>query len=192
MEATQVKVRPLDIPDVLLVEPQVFRDLRGHFLESWSSARYAEAGIHGPFVQDNVALSPRRTLRGLHYQHPSGQGKLVSVLSGLVFDVAVDIRRGSASFGRWIGLELTGDACRQLYIPPGFAHGYQVLSESAVFHYKCTEYYRQDVEGAILWSDEDIGIDWPLGDPILSTKDEAAPRLREVAAERLPRFTVGD
>jgi dTDP-4-dehydrorhamnose 3,5-epimerase len=129
------------LPGVLLVEPKVFGDGRGFFYESYQQRRYAEAGIPGPFVQDNVSRSARGTLRGLHFQHPRAQGKLVSVLAGAVFDVAVDIRRGSPTFARWFGVELSGENKRQLWVPPGFAHGFCVLSETADFAYKCTDYY---------------------------------------------------
>lgn len=180
-------VRELEL-GVLLLEPKVFGDERGWFRETWHGARYAEFGLPAEFRQDNVSLSWRGVLRGLHYQHPRGQGKLVSVLEGVVFDVAVDIRHGSPTFGRWVGCTLDAEAHRQLYIPPGFAHGFVVLSERALFAYKCTELYDPAGDAAIRWDDPAIGIEWPVHGPLLSEKDAAAPRLGEVVPERLPRY----
>jgi len=177
------------IPGVVIIEPRVFGDPRGWFSESWQQQRYQEAGIPGPFVQDNQSFSGHGILRGLHCQHPFAQGKLVQVLIGEVFDVAVDIRRGSPSFGRWVGVHLSGDNHRQFWVPPGFAHGFVVLSETALFTYKCTDYYHPETEFSIRWDDPDIGIDWPLAtSPSLSAKDAAAPLLRDLPTDRLPEY----
>jgi dTDP-4-dehydrorhamnose 3,5-epimerase len=183
-----VKVTPTQLPDVLLVEPKVFGDARGFFFESYSVRRYAEAGIAAAFVQDNVSLSRRGVLRGLHYQHPFGQGKLVGVLRGAVFDVAVDVRRGSPTFGRWVGECLSAENKRQLYIPPGFAHGFLVTSEEALFAYKCTEYYHPEAERSLRWDDVAIGIEWPVDGPVLSAKDDVALTLDAMPEEFLPEF----
>jgi dTDP-4-dehydrorhamnose 3,5-epimerase len=172
-----MKVLPTELPGVLIVEPRVFGDERGFFFEAYQAQRYAEAGIRGPFVQDNVSRSARSILRGLHYQHPHAQGKLVSVLAGSVFDVAVDVRRGSATFGKWVGVELSDQNRRQLWIPAGFAHGFCVTSESADFAYKCTDFYAPDCEHTILWNDPRIGIRWPVEQPRLSPKDAAGKPL---------------
>jgi len=181
-----VRVLRTELPGVLVVEPQVFGDERGFFMESFNGRRYREAGLPERFVQDNLSLSRRGVLRGLHFQHPRGQGKLVSVLRGEVFDVAVDVRRGSPTFGRWVGLSLSEENRRQLYIPPGFAHGFVVLSEAALFFYKCTEYYAPECERTVLWSDPEIGIGWPVEEPVLSEKDRKAPALREMPPGHLP------
>jgi dTDP-4-dehydrorhamnose 3,5-epimerase len=177
-----MKVTPLAIADVLLIEPDVFGDARGFFLEAFNARRYREIGIDLPFVQDNVSLSARGVLRGLHFQQPNAQGKLVQVLSGEVFDVAVDVRPGSPSFGRWVAATLTGTNHHQLWLPPGFAHGFVVLSESAMFAYKCTAFYDKASERSVRWDDPDIGIRWPVSDVQLSDKDARAPLLRELAA----------
>lgn len=171
-----MKVAPTTIPDVLLIEPLVRGDQRGFFLETWHAARYAEAGIGGPFVQDNHSRSVRGTLRGLHYQIEHAQGKLVQAVTGTVFDVAVDLRRGSPSFRRWVGVELSEVNHRQLWVPPGFAHGFYVLSEQADLVYKCTEFYAAEYEQTLRWDDSELGIDWPLmgtAPPLLSAKDAA-------------------
>lgn len=181
-----MKVTPTELPEVLLVEPKVFGDARGFFYKGYQAERYAAAGIPGPFVQDNLSRSARGTLRGLHFQEPKGQGKLVQVLRGRVFDVAVDVRTGSPRFGRWVGVELVEEPLRQLWIPPGFAHGFCVLSESADFFYRCTELYAPAAERAIAWNDPRIGIRWPIEQPLLSAKDAAAPLLD--AAPVLPRI----
>jgi dTDP-4-dehydrorhamnose 3,5-epimerase len=183
-----VKVTPTALADVLLVEPKVFGDARGYFFESYNARRYAEAGIAAAFVQDNVSLSQRGVLRGLHFQHPYGQGKLVGVLTGQVFDVAVDVRRGSPTFGRWVGECLSAENKRQLYIPPGFAHGFLVTSDEALFAYKCTEYYHPETERSIRWDDARLGIDWPVDGPVVSTKDNVAVTLDAMPAEFLPAF----
>jgi len=175
-----VKFTPTRIPEVVLIEPDVHRDPRGFFLETWHQRKYADAGITGPFVQDNHSQSCRGTLRGLHAQRRRPQGKLVRVMEGEVLDVAVDIRRGSPTFGRWVGDRLSGENLRQLWIPPGFAHGFCVLSERVHLEYKCTDFYDAGDEIAIAWDDPEIGIEWPLADPTLSAKDAAAPRLADV------------
>jgi len=182
-----MKFTPTTVPDVLLIEPDVHRDPRGFFLETWHQRKYAEGGVSGPFVQDNHSHSRRGALRGLHAQVHRPQGKLVRAVDGEVFDVAVDIRRGSPTFGEWAGDHLSGDNLRQLWIPPGFAHGFCVLSETVHFEYKCTDFYDASDEIAIAWNDPEIGIEWPLDDPTLSAKDAAAPRLAEVL-DRLPTW----
>lgn len=177
-----MKVTPLAIPEVLLIEPRVFGDARGFFMETWHERTFAEAGIAARFVQDNHSRSARGVLRGLHYQLKKPQGKLVRVVSGEVFDVAVDLRRHSPSFGRWVGARLSEDNKHLLWVPPGFAHGFCVLSEHADFLYKCSEFYAPEDEHALRWDDPDIGIDWPLDvAPVLSAKDAAAPLLRDAA-----------
>ncbi len=183
-----MKVVATELPDVLLIEPDIFGDDRGFFMEIFQARRYAQAGITGDFVQDNVSYSQRSVLRGLHFQHPQAQGKLVYVLQGEVFDVVVDIRRGSPTFGRWYGAYLSVDNKRQLWIPQGFAHGFCVTSEAALFAYKCTDYYNPETEGSIRWDDPEIGIDWPLADVSLSGKDAEAPALRELPEDRLPVY----
>ncbi len=180
-----MEVISCQIPGPLVIRPKVYRDERGFFMESWNERRYREAGMASQFVQDNFSLSRKGTLRGLHFQNPAAQAKLVSVPEGEVFDVAVDIRVGSPTYSRWHGVNLSSDNHWQYYIPPGFAHGFQVLSETALFHYKCTEFYCPGTEAAIRWDDPEIGIRWPIIPPALSTRDAAAPLLREVAKERL-------
>jgi len=175
-----MKVLETSIPGLLILEPRVFGDDRGFFMETFHAKKYADAGIPGPFVQDNFSRSARGTLRGLHFQEPQAQGKLVQVLAGAVYDVAVDVRRGSPTFGKWEGVELSAQNRRQLWVPPGFAHGFCVLSDSADFHYKCTALYAPETERAIAWNDPDLAIAWPLsGPPLLSPKDAAAPRLQD-------------
>lgn len=185
-----VTCRPAAIPDVLILEPAVSGDRRGVFLESWRQERYAGLGIPADFVQDNVSQSVRGTLRGLHCQEPFGQGKLVQVLDGEVFDVAVDVRVGSPTFGQWVGVTLSSTNHQQLYIPQGFAHGFCVLSESAIFAYKCTEYYQPEAEFVVAWNDPDLAIAWPIGTAVLSPRDVRAPRLVSVPRERLPRYVA--
>jgi len=174
-----VKISETELPGVLLLEPKRFGDDRGFFMELFHAKRYSEAGIPGPFVQDNFSRSAKGILRGLHFQQPHAQGKLVQVFAGTVYDVAVDIRRGSPTFGKWVGVELSADNRRQLWVPAGFAHGFCVLSESADFHYKCTELYSPASEHGIAWNDPDLGIPWPVKSPLLSPKDSAAPRLKD-------------
>ena len=183
-----MKVHETGLPGVLLLEPTVYRDPRGFFLETFHAERYAACGIAGPFVQDNHSRSIRGTLRGLHAQlAPAAQGKLVRVVAGEIFDVAVDIRVGSPSFKRWHGATLSGENFKQLSVPPGFAHGFLVLSEQAEVEYKCTAAYDPACEISIHWQDEEIGIEWPLASPLVSARDEAAPRFSEMT-ERLPRW----
>jgi dTDP-4-dehydrorhamnose 3,5-epimerase len=168
----------------VLVEPDVHRDERGFFLETYNARKYAAGGIAGPFLQDNHSRSGRGTLRGLHAQLTRPQGKLVRVVEGEIYDVALDIRRASPTFGRWVGMRIAGSDFRQLWIPPGFAHGFCVLSEVAHVEYKCTELYDAADEVSILWNDPDLGITWPIRDPVVSVKDRHAPRLREIAERR--------
>ena len=177
-----------NLPGVLVVEPKVFGDERGFFMESWNGRRYEEAGLPGRFVQDNLSYSAHGVLRGLHFQNPQPQGKLVSVLRGEVFDVAVDIRGGSPTFGRWTGATLSAENKRQFYVPEDFAHGFVVTSEVALFFYKCTDYYAPSSEKVVLWNDPDIGIEWPIDTPTLSERDRAAPPLREIPEGSLPRY----
>ena len=186
-----MKVTETSLPGVLLVEPDVHGDSRGFFMEAWNEQRYRELGIDASFVQSNVSRSAQGVLRGLHFQNPNPQGKLVQVLDGEVFDVAVDIRRGSPTFGRWCGITLSADNLRQLYVPPGFAHGFCVTSATAIFAYKCTDVYNPAAEGSIRWDDEEIGIDWPSMDILLSEKDRQAPALKDIPRDRLPSFSAG-
>ena len=184
-----MNIIPTELPDVLLIEPRVFGDARGWFCETWQRERYAEAGIDGDFVQDNQSFSARGTLRGLHIQNPFGQGKLVQVISGEVFDVAVDARRGSPHFGHWAGAHLSADNARQLWVPKGFLHGFLVLSDTALFSYKCTDLYHPETEFAVFWDDPDIGIAWPdAGEVLLSDKDRNAPFLRDIPQSQLPEW----
>ena len=170
----------LAIPEVVLIKAQRFGDKRGFFMETFKASEFAACGIPATFVQDNLSHSVRGVLRGLHYQkQPKAQGKLVTVLRGRIFDVAVDIRQGSPSFGRWLGMELSADSGRMLYVPLGFAHGFCALSEEADVLYKVTVEYARDLDRGILWNDPDIGIRWPIAEPILSPKDAQLPRLRE-------------
>jgi dTDP-4-dehydrorhamnose 3,5-epimerase len=180
-----MNVLACDIPGLLVFEPKVFGDSRGFFLETWNQRRYAEAGLNAQFVQDNLSFSRRGALRGLHFQNPHAQGKLLQVLQGEVFDVAVDLRRSSPAFGRWHSETLSAENRRQFYIPPGFAHGFLVLSETALFSYKCTELYSPKDERTLLWNDPDIGVVWPAKDPLLSEKDAQGLRFRDLQAEPL-------
>ena len=177
-----------NLPGVIILEPRVFRDDRGYFLETWNQAQYATLGIPERFVQDNLSRSTKGILRGLHYQHPNGQGKLVSVPFGEVFDVALDIRQDSPTFGCWHGATLSSTNNRSMYIPPGFAHGFVVLSDEALFSYKCTEYYAPSCESSLHWNDPDLAIDWPVSNPQLSLKDLEAPCLQAIPPDRLPSF----
>ena len=184
-----MKVTPSSLPEVLLVEPKVHQDARGYFLETYHQARYADSGIRDAFVQDNVSFSSRGVLRGLHYQKPGGQGKLVSVLMGEIFDVAVEIRKGSPRFGKWFGARLTGENHHQLWVPDGFAHGFVVLSEKALVTYKCTALYSPQTEHCVLWDDPDIGIEWPLKKEVeLSGKDKLGKRLKDIPVQELPEM----
>ncbi|NJO18220.1 MAG: dTDP-4-dehydrorhamnose 3,5-epimerase [Thioploca sp.] len=175
-----MKVISTTLPGVILIEPKVFGDARGFFLETFHAERYVQAGIPGTFVQDNHSHSAKGVLRGLHFQKQYPQGKLVYVTSGMVFDVAVDIRPHSPTRGKWFGITLTAEKHQQFYIPPGFAHGFCVLSEQADFHYKCTDYYHPEDEGCIRWNDPEINIQWPINNPILSTKDANAKYLKDL------------
>jgi len=173
-----MKISHSKLKGCVIIEPRVFGDDRGFFLETFQAARYKqEAGIDLPFVQDNHSRSARGVLRGLHFQKTKPQGKLVRAVRGEVYDVAVDIRKGSATFGEWEGVILSEDNKKQFWVPPGFAHGFVVLSDTADFEYKCTDYYDPSDEGSILWSDPDLDIPWPIANPVLSAKDESAKRL---------------
>ena len=182
-----MKVLSADLLGVVLIEPDVYRDKRGFFVETYHAGKYHAVGIVGTFVQDNHSHSVRDTLRGLHAQRHRPQGKLVRVLQGEIFDVAVDIRRGSPTFCRWMGVRLSADNFRQIYVPPGFAHGFGVLSEMADVEYKCTELYDPAAEFGVLWNDPALGITWPVREPLLSEKDRTAPRLAELI-DMLPVF----
>jgi len=175
-----VKVEKTPINDLVIIEPKVFGDDRGFFMETWNKERYEDHGLPGEFVQDNLSLSRKGVLRGLHFQNPNPQGKLVYVLQGEVFDVAVDIRRGSPTFGQWHGLTLSSENKRQFYVPPGFAHGFCVTSETALFAYKCTDRYNPEAEASIRWDDPAIGIEWPVDKPQLSGKDHDAYTLDDL------------
>jgi len=175
-----VRFEPTAIPDVILIEPRVFRDARGFFLESYHAPKFAAAGIDAVFVQDNHSSSSSGTLRGLHMQRDFAQGKLVRCVAGAIFDVAVDVRRGSKTFGRWVGQMLSAENFHQLWVPPGFLHGFCVVSESAEVQYKCTDLYHPEDELGVIWNDPDIGVAWPVSAPVLSAKDAALPRLRDV------------
>jgi dTDP-4-dehydrorhamnose 3,5-epimerase len=181
-------IRQTDLPGVLHIEPKVFGDERGYFLETWSAERYENDGVGVRFVQDNLSKSRRGTLRGLHLQYPFSQGKLVHVVAGEVYDVAVDVRLGSPTFGRYYGAMLNETNKHQLYIPPGYAHGFCVTSEEAVFAYKCTEGYHPEAEVTVAHDDPALGIPWPVTSPTLSKKDMAGLRLADVPRERLPRY----
>lgn len=180
---------PTELPGVLVVVPRVFRDDRGYFLESWHRDRYAGAGLPGGFLQDNLSCSTPGVLRGLHLQHPAAQAKLVSVLAGAIFDVAVDVRVGSPTFGRWAGVELTADGHRQLLVPAGFAHGFVVTSDvPALVSYKVDAPYAPADELTVAWDDPDLAICWPVPRPSLSGKDRQGLRLRDLPPDRLPHF----
>jgi dTDP-4-dehydrorhamnose 3,5-epimerase len=183
-----MRVEHTQLKPVLLIEPQVFGDARGYFFETWHKDRYAAAGVPRDFVQDNVSRSAHGILRGLHLQEPFGQGKLVQVLDGEIFDVAVDVRFGSPNFGHWVGERLSAENHRQLFIPAGFAHGFCVLSETALLNYKCTELYHPETEISIRWNDPTLAITWPITDPVLSKKDAAGCLLHDIPKQRLPRF----
>lgn len=177
-----MKVIETALPGVLIIEPKVFGDHRGFFLETFQVDRYREIGIELPFVQDNHSRSQRGVLRGLHFQKTRPQGKLVSVSRGAVYDVAVDIDLASATCGKFVGVELNDENHRQLWIPPGYAHGFCVVSDVADFQYNCTDYYFPGDEGGLIWNDPDVGIPWPIDEPQLSAKDLKNPRLRELQA----------
>jgi dTDP-4-dehydrorhamnose 3,5-epimerase len=183
-----MKVIETALPGCLLFEPRVFGDDRGWFFESFNHDRLRDLGLQPAFVQGNVSRSARGVLRGLHYQWPKPQGKFISVIEGEVYDVAVDIRRGSPTFGRSAGVILSADNKRQLWIPEGFAHGFVVLSEHAIFNYLCTATYDAAADAGLRWNDARLGIDWPVSEPRLSPKDAAAPFLADVPPERLPVY----
>jgi dTDP-4-dehydrorhamnose 3,5-epimerase len=184
-----LKITPTDLPEVVLVEPNVHRDERGFFLETWHAGKYAEAGLDLTFVQDNHSRSGRKTLRGLHVQLAKPQGKLVRATQGEIFDVAVDVRYGSPTFGQHVGVILSADNFRQLWIPEGFAHGFCVLSETAEFQYKCTDFYDPGSEIVVRWDDPAIGIDWPVENPLLSERDRVGKRLGEHDTNALPVYS---
>jgi len=175
-----MEISHLDIPGLIILTPRVFADDRGLFYELWNQERYREAGIALPFVQDNFSRSKRGTLRGMHIQNPLPQGKLAMVLEGEIFDVAVDLRRDSPTYGRWHGELLSAQNKRQMYVPPGFAHGFVAMSETALFLYKCTEYYSPQHELILKWDDPEVGIQWPIQLPLLSPKDQHGLRLRDL------------
>ncbi len=183
-----MKVLKTSLPGVLIIEPHVFEDMRGFFMETYHQKRYSQTGLDCSFVQDNLSHSIRGILRGLHYQLKHPQAKLVQVIKGTIFDVSVDIRRGSPSFGQWTGAHLSDENRRQIFVPEGFAHGFCVLSETADVIYKCTDFYAPDDEGGILCSDPNIAIDWPMADPLLSDKDSQYPCLSDVPPEHLPVY----
>jgi dTDP-4-dehydrorhamnose 3,5-epimerase len=186
-----MRVIETNLKGVLILEPRIFEDPRGFFMETYQKARYRNAGVDADFVQDNLSFSCKKTLRGLHFQYPRDQAKLVQVLQGEVFDVAVDIRKGSPSFGKWSGSRLTAENKRQMFIPAGFAHGFCVLSDIALFHYKCSDYYSPECESGVLWCDPDLAIDWPVRDPILSQRDADYQCLADIAPGRLPEYEKG-
>ncbi len=180
-------VKETGLAGLLLIEPRYFRDERGYFLETFSAPRYRDAGITDDFVQENHSRSGKGILRGLHFQVRRPQAQLVTVMRGRVFDVAVDLRRTSTTFGRWFGAELSDEGVCQMYMAPGFAHGFCVLSDCADLHYMVSRIYDHSDEGGLLWNDPDIGISWPLEMPVVSARDAAYPRLRDIAPDRLPR-----
>lgn len=187
-----MKVLETGLPGVLIIEPLVIGDERGFFMESFQQRRYAQTGVTGPFVQDNVSCSRRSVLRGLHFQHPQAQGKLVYVLRGEVVDVALDVRRGSPTFGKWFAARLSAENQRQLWLPPGFAHGFCVTSDVALFCYKCTDYYDRDAERTVLWNDQALAIDWPVEHPQLSAKDANARPLSKIEPAKLPPYRTSN
>jgi len=175
-----IEVSKTPLSGVVIVKTRVFGDERGFFMETYNQQHFESAGLPSDFVQDNHSRSSRGVLRGLHYQVPQWQGKLVRVLSGAIFDVAVDIRPDSRTFGQWFGIELNDENRLQLYVPPGFAHGFATLSDTADVAYKCTSLYKPEDEGCVIWNDPDIGIEWPIDEPLVSEKDAAAPRLSDI------------
>jgi dTDP-4-dehydrorhamnose 3,5-epimerase len=183
-----MRILETDLPGCVVIEPQVHGDARGYFYESFNAQKYKNAGLDLRFVQSNVSRSARGVLRGLHYQCPNPQGKLVNVLEGEVYDVAVDIRAGSPTFGRWAAAVLSADNKRHFWIPEGFAHGFVVLSDYATFCYQCTALYDGKADAGVRWNDADIAVDWPVSVPLLSDKDQRAPFLRDVSREKLPKF----
>ncbi|MCQ4814648.1 dTDP-4-dehydrorhamnose 3,5-epimerase [Cloacibacillus evryensis] len=180
-----MKVHTTGFPGLIFIEPRIFGDSRGWFYESWNKERYAEIGITDDFVQDNVSFSSYGVLRGLHYQKPYTQGKLVSVLQGKVWDVVVDLRKSSPTFGKWQGFTLTGEGKEQLYVPKGFAHGFCVLSETTLFQYKCTDKYSPESEQGVMWNDETLNIPWPVENPVISEKDTRHPMFHALTDDLL-------
>lgn len=183
-----MKVIETGISGLVVIEPVVHGDIRGYFMETWNAERYGEMGLPDRFVQSNVSRSGAGVIRGLHYQNPKPQGKLVSVLDGRVFDVAVDIRSDSPTFGQWAGVELSAENHRQLYVPEGFAHGFCVLGDSALLAYMVTRPFHLEFDAVVAWNDPDIDIDWPLEPQNLSAKDEVAPLLKDISLADLPRM----
>jgi dTDP-4-dehydrorhamnose 3,5-epimerase len=184
-----VNIITTTLPGVIEIAPDVFGDKRGFFMETYHQIRYKDCGIDRTFVQDNLSFSFQGTLRGLHFQYPRAQAKLIQALEGEVFDVVVDIRRGSPHFGQWAGALLSDQNKRQLYVPEGFAHGFCVLSARALVHYKCSELYAPECEGGILWSDPGLNIEWPVKTPVLSEKDSRYSFLRDLPVDRLPVYS---
>jgi dTDP-4-dehydrorhamnose 3,5-epimerase len=184
-----VRLVPTELPGVVIIEPSVFRDGRGFFLETYHADKFRELGLTEPFVQDNHSLSVQDTVRGLHLQLRHAQGKLIRVVEGEVFDVAVDVRRGSPTFGRWVGVALSAANFKMCYVPPGFAHGFCVLSAAAQVEYKCTDFYDPSGEVGIAWNDPTLGIRWPVAAPILSPRDHANPLLADLMP-RLPSYAT--
>ncbi len=183
-----MKILKTSLPGVLIIQPDIFKDKRGFFMETYHRKNYAKEGLDQSFVQDNLSYSIRGTLRGLHYQYPDAQVKLVQVVKGKIYDVAVDIRQGSPTFGQWTGVHLSDENKRQFFVPEGFAHGFCVLSDTAFVVYKCSDFYAPESEKGILWSDPDIGIDWPVKEPLLSPKDIQFPCLKDIPLECLPDY----
>jgi len=188
MKKSEMRILKTSLPGVVIIEPRIFEDKRGFFTETYHRDRYMDVGINEIFVQDNLSHSIHGILRGLHYQLRHSQAKLIQVVRGAIFDVSVDIRQGSPCFSQWIGVHVSDENKRQVFLPKGFAHGFCVLSEEADVIYKCSDFYAPDDEEGILWSDPDIGIDWPITDPLLSDKDSNYPCLRDVPPERLPVY----
>jgi dTDP-4-dehydrorhamnose 3,5-epimerase len=184
-----MEIESLSLPEVLLISPRVLADERGRFVETWSERRSMEVGLPTAFRQDNVSFSKRGVLRGLHCQHPNGQGKLVTVLRGHVFDVVVDVRVGSPRFGQWEGVGLDDVKLQQLYVPAGFLHGFVTMSDNTVFSYKCTEFYEPTQEFCVRWNDPALGVEWPVVLPTLSAKDAGAPLLADIPHKRLPLYS---
>ena len=183
-----MNVLPTDLEGVYIIEPAVFGDHRGFFMETHNQKRYRDNNIDRTFIQDNLSYSSRNTLRGLHYQLPQSQAKLIQVITGEIYDVAVDIRKGSLTFGKWVGVHLSDENHRQIFVSEGFAHGFCVLSEFAHVLYKCTDFYSPEDEKGVLWSDPELSIDWPVREPVLSAKDEKYSCLSEIPSEHLFKF----
>jgi len=183
-----MRITEIKLPGVLIIQPDIFEDPRGFFMETYHRKKYAGEGLDLSFVQDNLSYSTIGTLRGLHYQYPNAQAKLVQAIKGEIFDVAVDIRQGSPTFGQWTGVHLSDENKRQLFVPEGFAHGFCVLSDTAFVVYKCTDFYAPESEKGIIWSDPDIGIDWPVKEPMLSPKDSQYPCLKDITPDNLPDY----